>query len=504
MIFLRNRLKENFEEGFNFRGTNFMTYNNLSFRESAFFNFSLWQKIVLITLMTVILLGIVFRLQLFLVISIALLTFLYFANLIFDFFLIFSSFWKNSELFITNNEIRYLDEDLLPVYTVFCPLYKEWEVIKQFISAISQLDYPKDKLQALLLLEENDKRTIEEARRITLPEYFQIVIVPDSLPKTKPKALNFGLKMAKGKLSVIYDAEDIPDKDQLKKAYLAFQKVDKKTICIQAKLNYYNPRQNLLTKLFTAEYCLWFDLILPGLQSIEAPIPLGGTSNHFLVSELKKLQGWDPFNVTEDCDLGIRLAKYGYKTKIINSTTFEEANSKPLNWYRQRSRWIKGYIQTYFVHMRDLKKFFNHNKKSNFFIFQLVVGGKVLSIFINPLMWLLTLSYFLFRPTLGKFIEPLFPPFVLYLGVICLVIGNFLYLFYYMIGCAKRNYFDLVKYVFFIPFYWLGMSISGWKSLYEIIAKPHYWAKTVHGFHLNKANETVEKKIAITEVIVES
>ena len=166
---------------------------------------------------------------------------------------------------------------------------------------------------------------------------------------------------------------------------------------MQAKLNFYNARQNLLTRLFTMEYSLWFDLILPGLQSINAPIPLGGTSNHFRVKHLKHLRGWDPFNVTEDCDLGIRIAKLGYNTAIIDSTTMEEATSQVGNWIRQRSRWIKGYMQTYLVHMRRPGEFVSDIKNPNIIFFQLTVGGKIVSLFVNPLLWSLTILYFIFR-----------------------------------------------------------------------------------------------------------
>src|SRR5258706_1512248 len=204
----------------------------------------------------------------------------------------------------------------------------------------------------MLLLEKDDKETIKQINSTYLPSYFDIVIVPKSQPKTKPKALNYGLRVAKGEFVVIYDAEDIPDPMQLKKAVVAFNKAKKDVICIQAKLGFYNSNQNILTKLFTIEYCLWFDLVLTGLQSIHAPIALGGTSNHFRRKDIIMLKKWDPFNVTEDADLGMRIVKNGFSTAIINSYTMEEANSQLINWFRQRSRWIKGYLQTYFVHMR--------------------------------------------------------------------------------------------------------------------------------------------------------
>lgn len=354
------------------------------------------------------------------------------------------------------------------------------------MNSIKNLDYPKEKLEVLLLLEEDDKETIQAAESMSLPNYFKIVVVPHSFPKTKPKAVNYGLSMATGKYAVIYDAEDMPEPDQLKKAVIAFSKVDNKVICLQAKLNFYNARQNVLTRLFTAEYSLWFDLILTGLQSINAPIPLGGTSNHFKVDRLNELKGWDPFNVTEDCDLGIRLWKKGYKTSVIDSTTWEEANSRTGNWLRQRSRWIKGYIQTFLVHYKKPITLFRENMNFHIVSFNLIVLGKVISVFVNPVMWFITVLYFVARSQLGTSIEQLFPSFIFYVAVVSLVFGNFLYVYYMILGLAKRSYWDLILLFPLIPFYWLMMSIAAWRALYQLVVKPHYWEKTTHGLHLGK------------------
>lgn len=410
---------------------------------------------------------------------------LYFIDLLFHLLLVCRSFSRMPEISISKEEISQVPHYSWPTYTIFCPLYKEGKVIPQFIHAMERLDYPPDKLQIMLLLEEDDRETIRNIRAQQLPSQFEIVIVPDSQPKTKPKALNYGLQHARGEMVVIYDAEDVPESDQLKKAVLAFKKSSSRTVCVQAKLNYYNPRQNVLTRLFTAEYSLWFDLVLPGLQSIHAPIPLGGTSNHFHLRDMRKLKGWDAYNVTEDCDLGMRLSKAGYETAIVDSTTYEEANSKMRNWFRQRSRWIKGYMQTYFVHMRNPGAFFKKGARHQLIIFQIIIGLKILSLFINPILWTITLTYFIFRSSTGLFIESLYPnPAFYYTGVFVGIVGNFLQFYYYIMGCAKREYHDLIKYAFFVPFYWLAMSLAGWKALYEIVVKPHYWQKTHHGFHL--------------------
>ena len=484
VTFNKNKIKE-VGEGFTFSGRDYVSHSSLNLMESAFFSLYAYQKIGIASLFSLIILGLFANWILTLQIIVALLTVLYFVDLIFGFFLISRSFTKLPDIKISEKELKSYGNQW-PRYTILCPLYKEWQVLPQFIEAMSALDYPKNKMQVLLLLEEDDAETLSYARTITLPEYFEVLVVPHSFPKTKPKACNFGLKAAMGEYVVIYDAEDVPDPLQLKKAVIAFAKSDQSTMCIQAKLNFYNLHQNLLTRLFTAEYSLWFDLVLTGLQSLSAPIPLGGTSNHFRTRVLKQVRGWDPFNVTEDCDMGIRLFKNGYKTAIVDSTTFEEANSDLKNWFWQRTRWIKGYIQTYFVHMRFNKDFLKEWGGLHWLTFQIMVGGKTISTIINPIMWTITVSYFLFRPILGPFIDSLYPAPILYLGVLSLIFGNFLYLYYYMIGSAKRGQYSIVKYAFLVPLYWLYMSAAAAVSIWKFVVDPFHWSKTKHGLHLKE------------------
>ncbi len=484
-------------DGFHYKGKPFVPHTDLPMKRSAIQRLTLGQILILSALLCFFIIALFLNWHLVLLLLISLVSFLYFSDLLFNFFLIYRSFSKTPEIKITKKAIQKIPDSFWPIYTVFCPLYKEWSVVPQFIKAMSDLDYPKEKLQVMLLLEEDDKETIEKVKEFSLPFYFQVVIIPDAKPKTKPKAMNFGMKFAKGEFIVIYDAEDIPEKDQLKKAVLAFQEVGLKTVCLQAKLNFYNPHQNLLTRIFTAEYSLWFDLVLTGLQSINAPIPLGGTSNHFRAGVLEKIKGWDAFNVTEDADLGMRLVKEGYRTGIIDSTTYEEANSDYINWFNQRTRWVKGYIQTYFVHMRNLREFKMSLRNPDAITFQLVIGGKILSMFINPFMWTVTISYFVFRPIIGTFIDSFFPGPLLYIAMFSLIFGNFLYYYYYVIGCAKRNYYDIIKYLFLIPFYWLAMSVAAWIATYKFIHEPYYWSKTVHGLHLQDSNSFAKKKVPL-------
>lgn len=482
-------------KGFFHKNAEYIHHSLLQDHEHAFFILNREQVNIILLLMLFVEFAFFFSIHRTITVLLGSVIFIYFFDLLFNLFLVIRSFSSAPEIEVTTKEIDEYKKSIWPKYTILCPLYKESAVLEQFITAMKNIDYPKNRLQVMLLLEEDDVESQISIEKMYLPSYFQTVIVPDSFPKTKPKAMNYGLRYVTGDFVVIYDGEDIPDPRQLKKAVIAFKKVSKNTICVQAKLNFYNTHQNLLTRVFTAEYSLWFDLILPGLQSINAPIPLGGTSNHFRKKDLLAIRAWDSFNVTEDADLGIRLAKNGRKTAILNSTTLEEANSNTRNWFHQRTRWIKGYIQTYLVHTRDPKDHVASTGRKVFLIFNLIIGGKVLSALLNPCMWVLTILYFLYRAHIGLFIESFFPPYILYMGVICFFFGNFLYLFYYMLGASKRGQDDLIKYVFLVPFYWIMMSAAAWRAVYTLITERHYWPKTIHGLHLKYDAATSQENL---------
>ncbi len=480
----------------------FITHTTLHHRYSALNTFAPWQRNFGIFILTAIVIGLILDPLLTGIVVIAILSSVYFIDVFFNLGLVLKSLKTPPEIESTEAELRALPDAELPLYSILCPLYKEAHMLPGFIAAIEKFEWPHDKLDVLLLLEENDPETVAAAEAMTLPAYVRIIVVPHSEPKTKPKACNYGLSLARGEYIVIYDAEDIPDSWQLRKAYLGFQKSGPEVKCLQAKLNYFNSEDNLLTRFFTAEYSLWFDIVLVGLQSINTSIPLGGTSNHFRTKDLLELEGWDPFNVTEDCDLGVRIFKRGARTAIIDSVTLEEANSHVQNWLRQRSRWIKGYMQTYLVHMRHPYTFLRESG-IHALLFQLIVGAKLSFLFINPILWLTTIAYFVLYSYVGPTIEALYPTWIFYMAAISLVFGNFLYLYYYMVGCAKRHHWPLIKYVFFVPLYWILGSTAAYIALYELLVKPHYWQKTVHGLnlaHAKKREANAERRQALRDV----
>ncbi len=363
-----------------------------------------------------------------------------------------------------------------PVITILAPLYKDAEAIASLSQAIGALDYPADKKDVKILLEEDDDETLAEARRLGLQDRFELIVVPNIGPQTKPKACNVGLQLARGDLIVIYDAEDQPERDQLIKAAQAFQNADPKLACVQARLNYYNRNDNWLTRLFTLEYSLWFDWLLPALQRLGAPIPLGGTSNFFRTQTLIEVGGWDPYNVTEDADLGLRLSKLGYRVEMLDSTTFEEANCRLGNWIRQRSRWIKGHLQTWLVHMRAPGAILSTTGWSGLLSVQLFLAGNVFSALLNPILWFV----FILQLAHGSIFQNAVPAPLQWLNLIALVAGNCCFVAFAAIAPLKRGWKKLCIFGLTAPIYWLFTSMAAYKALWQIVIRPYYWEKTDH------------------------
>lgn len=379
---------------------------------------------------------------------------------------------------VTAADLAALDDRDLPVYTVLVPVFREANVVADLIANLGALDYPREKLEILLLLEESDTETIEAARAADPPETISFLIVPPGVPQTKPKACNVGLFFARGEHLVIYDAEDKPDPDQLRKAVVAFRRGGDDLVCVQAALNYWNAGDNWLTRMFTTEYSFWFDYMLPGLERLGLPIPLGGTSNHFRTPALRTLGGWDPFNVTEDADLGIRAAALGWRVGVVNSTTYEEANRAPGNWIRQRSRWIKGYLQTLLVHLRSPRALVRTAGLRQSLAFALLIGGTPAAFLFTPPLYVLFALSLLVPPDA---LAPYFPGWVLWVSLFNLIVGNGLMVYISMMGAFKRRRYALVMWSLLNPAYWLLHAVASYKALWQLVTRPHYWEKTVHG-----------------------
>jgi glycosyltransferase XagB len=416
-----------------------------------------------------------------LIFVIAIMQVFYLSAIVYKFLLSFAGAQLERFKPISREEIDALDDRDLPVYTVLVPVYKEPEVVGKLIGSLKGVDYPQHKLDVIVLLEEDDPVTLDAARAANPTITWRLMVVPNSLPRTKPKACNYGLVFARGEFLVIYDAEDIPSPDQLKMSTVAFRKSGPEYMCFQAALNYFNVEENVLTRMFTLEYSYWFDYLVPGLDRLRLPIPLGGTSNHFRTEALRRLSGWDPFNTTEDADLGIRASAEKLRVGFINSTTYEEANNHIPNWIRQRSRWVKGYMQTVLVYCRDPIELIREIGLRNFISFALFVGGTPVTFLATPVFYLLFWLGLIGMLFGNQMISALFPKWVLYMALFNLVIGNFLGIYLNMIAVFLRKNYSLMPFALLNPFYWILHSIAAYKALGQLFTKPFYWEKTQHG-----------------------
>jgi glycosyltransferase XagB len=385
---------------------------------------------------------------------------------------------RDDMIHVSDDEAREFPADELPAYTVLVPAYREPEVIGDLLSRLEELDYPRNKLQVLVLLEEDDAETLATIREAQPKSYIRTVIVPTSEPKTKPKACNYGLQFATGDLVTIYDAEDRPEPLQLRRAAITFRSVPDDVVCLQALLGYFNPKQNRITEWFSAEYLSWFAHLLPGLVSMGVPIPLGGTSNHMRTSTIRELGGWDPYNVTEDADLGMRLHRRGLRTRVLDSFTLEEANSDFVNWVKQRSRWYKGYLQTWLVHMRHPRQLRRQIGVRGITGMTLFVGGTPALAVLNPFFWTLTLLWLILGP---GFVERFFPSPTYFLALFCMVIGNALMMYMGLLSIRHQKRADLVIGALTVPVYWVMMSLAAVKALAQLVRAPSFWEKTMHG-----------------------
>ncbi|MEO1503837.1 MAG: glycosyltransferase [Pseudomonadota bacterium] len=371
-----------------------------------------------------------------------------------------------------------LAERPTPAMTLLIPLYRETEVLKGLLAALEALDYPRSRVEALLLVEEDDHDMQAALRRLRFAGWIKTIVVPDGAPRTKPRALNAALPLASGDIIGIYDAEDRPARDQLRKVADAFDRSGDETACLQCRLMWRNARENFLSRCFSIEYAIWFDFMLAGLRDIRLPLPLGGASVFFRADALREVGGWDAHNVTEDADLGIRLARRGYRTDLVDSTTLEEAVTKPWPWIRQRSRWIKGYMQTWMTHMRAPLRCWRDLGTRGFVGLQVLFPFSILSFLAQPLFffligwWIATGELLWLEQTPLWMIAPI---------AATLTIGQIAILATAVIALRRRGLRWLAPWVLAMPFYWPLGAIAAYKALWELIVRPFYWDKTEHG-----------------------
>ncbi len=365
----------------------------------------------------------------------------------------------------------------LPVVSVMVPLYREDRIAARLVRRLDRLDYPRDLLDILIVVEEDDARTREALRRTTLPPWMRVVVVPHSRLKTKPRALNHALDRCRGSIIGIYDAEDAPAPDQIRRIVDRFHQRGAEVACLQGVLDFYNPGSNWLSRCFTIEYAAWFRIVLPGLARLGLAVPLGGTTLFFRRAALESLGAWDAHNVTEDADLGMRLARRGYRTELIGTVTGEEANCRVVPWIKQRSRWLKGYMMTYAVHMRRPGELLAQLGWWKFLGFQVFFLTTLSQFLLTPLL----LSFWVIPFGIAHPVTVLLPDMMnlvlysafLWSEAVLLVVG---YVALRLTRHRMNPLWVLAQHIYF-P---LG-ALAAYKALWETVAKPFYWDKTQHG-----------------------
>jgi cellulose synthase/poly-beta-1,6-N-acetylglucosamine synthase-like glycosyltransferase len=366
----------------------------------------------------------------------------------------------------------------LPVYTVLVALHREASILPQLLVALSRIKWPRSKLEIKLVCEADDRETLSALAVLRLHPCVEIVEVPPGIPRTKPKALAYALPLCSGQFVTLYDAEDQPHPEQLLEAWQRFREADDDLAGLQAPLMAVPSQRRLLPRLFAFEYAALFRGLLPWLSARRLILPLGGTSNHFRRGALEAVGAWDPCNVTEDADLGLRLARFGYRCETISRPTLEDAPETLPNWGRQRTRWFKGWMQTWLVHMRGPRRLLADLGAVRFAFAQVLLAGMVVSalakvVFVGTLVWIAWLYFG--SGAIGAYHRALFA-----IDAANVVVGYaaFLVLGWRTLLPGERA--DFGRVLCCTPAYWLAMSIAAWRAVWQLHWNPHHWEKTDH------------------------
>ena len=381
-----------------------------------------------------------------------------------------------------------LREAQLPFYTLLVPLYREANIVANLIGHLGRLDYPVMAHEILLLVEEEDTETRAAIAAAAPPPQFRIIVAPQGSPRTKPRALNIGLLHARGDLLVIYDAEDRPEPDQLRKSAAAFAAGGNKLACLQASLAIENARDSWLTRLFAIDYAGHFDVLLWGWSRLNLPMPLGGTSNHFRTRILREAGGWDAWNVTEDADLGLRLARLGYMCRMLASTTWEEAPHEVGNWLPQRRRWMKGWMQTCLTHTRQPLRLWRELG----FLRAIHILALLIANTFGPLVGIWMTVYVLYLMLDGSFApRDAWTAMIAHYFWTGLALTGFISLFLpTLLGAWRRKLWQSLPWIALRALHWALMSLASMQAVYELLHRPYHWAKTHHGLSKARAQDS--------------
>lgn len=375
-------------------------------------------------------------------------------------------------------DLAAVTDEELPVVSILIPLYREKDIIPQIFRYLSDFDYPQEKLDIIFILESTDTETAEAFLAMHPPSHFKALLSPDVFPKTKPKAMNVAFGQAKGDVVVIFDAEVLPERDQLKKAYLTFKR-NPGAMYLHSRMDVYNAETNWITHLYTAEFSYFYHYFMPGLVASKYPVPISGHSTYFRKHVIEKVGAWDAYNVAEDCDIGIRLYRKGFGSgMMLDSHTWEQSTTTIPTWVRQRTRWIQGFIQTSMVQLRYpflLKRELKSWK--NFIVFLMLVPGNVVLNILNIVQWAM---FALWHMTHAPFLQVAYSGVTLYMATTCFILGNFFFTFFGLYALYVRKHYSSVPWGFLMFVYWIMLGIATVRATLHLFLHPHKWDKTQH------------------------
>jgi glycosyltransferase XagB len=372
---------------------------------------------------------------------------------------------------------RLVEHRKLPRVSLLVPLLREEKVAQRLLDALAAMDYPAALLDIKLVLEEDDTVTRAAVGRAVMPPTIDVVTVPADALRTKPRAMNYALPFCEGEIVGVYDAEDRPDPAQIRAVVAHLQAAPPEVACVQGYLDFYNTDENWMSRCFTLEYAIWFRVVLLGVQRLGLPIPLGGTTVFFRREVLERIGAWDAHNVTEDADLGMRLARFGYRCEMIPSVTMEEATFRTMPWIRQRSRWLKGYAVTWATHMQRPAALWRDLGPRGFAGFQVLFLGSLTSYLSLPLFWAIGMAGLGF----GFGFWSSFSGWLMWGLFASMAAGQATMVAVAVAAARDAGRPGLARWVLALPFYTTLGAVAAYRAIGEIFTRPSYWHKTEHG-----------------------
>ena len=353
-----------------------------------------------------------------------------------------------------------------PKFSIIVPAKNEEPVIARCMESILKQEYPKDKIEILVIEGGSEDNTRALCEEYSKRHPATIKLLSQRTSNGKPSALNEALKYATGEIVAIFDADNVLERDVLKKAAIDFQ--DDSTVALQGRTSSINEDENYLTKIVAKEEKAWFGALIQGRHNLNLFVPLTGSCQFVRRKTLLKHEGWREDSLAEDIDLALKLAEEDHKIQYDNDVrSWQETPSSLKSLVTQRTRWYMGYMENLIHYGRLLKKP----------SLRLIDGEMTL---LGPcVMVLCGMSYLIWFLKLLLSAQDVYIGFVTYgLSVVMTALTLF------SIGAAllfmdKPFKIKKLLWIPFIYFYWaVETFIAVWAFIQTILPRKKKWRKT--------------------------